>query len=110
MSDSQTVKGLLREREAASKVLADAPGKLAAAIGREVMARTPYTVLCDVDYDDGDGWFIIVHVFNVTSEQAGSDVRRLLHAIGVDNQCDVWTYSPDETKRLYPAHYKGEQP
>jgi len=109
MSDSQTVKCLLREREAASKVLADAPGKLAAAIEREVMARTPYTVSCDIDYDDGDGGFI-VHVFNVTNEQASCDVRRLLHAIGVDDQCDVWTYSPDETKRLYPAHYKEVKP
>ena len=107
MSDSQTVKGLLREREAASKVLADAPGKLAAAIGREVMARTPYTVLCGIDYDNGG---FIVHVFNATNEQASCDVRRLLHAIGVDDQCDVWTYSPDETKRLYPAHYKEVKP
>jgi len=107
MSDYQVIKALIRDVEAAFKVLEDAPGKLAAAIGREVMARTPYTVLCGIDYDNGG---FIVHVFNATNEQASCDVRRLLHAIGVDDQCDVWTYSPDETKRLYPAHYKEVKP
>ena len=105
--DYQAIKALIRDMEATSKVLEDVRGKLAAAIEREVAGITPYTVLCNRGYDWGE---FIVRVFNVTDTQIEDVVERLLDDMGVAAMADVWTYSPYETKRHYPAYYKEVKP
>lgn len=107
MSDYQVIKSLANDVIAASKILEDAHVKLAAAIEREVTARTSHTVLCNLRYDTGE---FIVRVFNVTDTKIEDVVERLLDDMGVADMADVWTYSPYETQHRYPAYYKEVQP
>ena len=99
----QVIKALIRDMEDTSKVREDVRGKLAAAIEREVTGITPYTVSCNLGYEESE---FIVRVFNVTDTQIEDVVERLLDDMGVAVMADVWTYSPYETKRYFPAYYK----
>jgi len=106
MSDSRIIEGLVCDVARASKVLANAREKLAAAVACELTSRTACTVTCGDGYDWGE---FIVRVFNVTDEQTEDVVKRMLSDIGIgDNSC-VLIYSPEDTKRYYPEYYKEEK-